>query len=613
MQGAISERMEEDISKAVQEMFGPSPPPPPPQPPALPTAPVTHPSSELVAQVNADVLMKDAGGGNRMLADGRADLGVTHFQCLAARLAASKVEVTSLVTDSTFGKVSTVEPDLVGTLNPPGDGEVLETFHGARVQCGQDTVNQSISFSIDPATLQCLKCPSQHPVFRDGKPVVAIISDQNFVPKWANNCGDSSVMILRLAYPSLHELGNLLVELMDRRAFPDGSVLLISSVSHLHRVGAGLYAKEWNELVARLGHRWPNIRVGPLVPLLRENCPGSTARYLLEIAAWYAKVYAGSPIGFLNTWNLLVPRLIANSQGQTELKSVETYTTMLPACLDTRAPLLPSTYQVSSSRPSVLQRLDQGHVGELVDSIACTLRTEFSIDVRTTGESCASAGEGSAVGVTRLVTIGASVLKQVASELAKRGHEVTDMSVPGWKLTPESVMDIAERIKGLNLDNSAIVILDLYGNSCSRAVLFDGSMTVPQKGNPGYHLPGKVGLVTSEIFSNLVEASLPIVDAIGEKVTLMLPPQPRYLFSPCCDNRAHCTNVGNPDYSEKLLSETIKLRSVLKRKVLSKKMSKVWILDTCTAVPNPEEKSSSEKLDLLSSVCLLKMVYIYRM
>ena len=64
---------------------------------------------------------------------------------------------------------------------------------------------------------------------------------------------------------------------------------------------------------------------------------------------------------------------------------------------------------------------------------------------------------------------------------------------------------------------------------------------------------------------------------------ILIPPQPRYLFSGCCRDKGHCTNVAKPDHASTLLGSTMHLREVLKKKLVGKLSAKFWICDSCLA------------------------------
>ena len=250
--------MEDDIGDMVRCLFGASAvasgtasgdSQPPPN--ALAAA------SEAAAQQKvtpSDIVMTEdltAGGVGTPV---QTDTGVTHFQCVAARAASCQIEATSIAADATFGKTLTLEAEQIGILNPIGEKGVDKTFHGARIKRGGDTVNQSVTMTIDPANLHCIVCKTEHLVVQNhSKPVVIILSDQNFVPIWPNTTPDACAVVIRMSNPDLHELFEFLSEVFDRTILPDGSMVLAGSVSYLLRVGTSFYARKWAQVLNKMG------------------------------------------------------------------------------------------------------------------------------------------------------------------------------------------------------------------------------------------------------------------------------------------------------------------------------------------------------------------------
>jgi hypothetical protein len=525
------------------------------------------------------------------------DLGVTHLQCVAARALTSQVEVTSL----TKGTTEMVEPFTIGKLNGSGDTLVGETFHGARVKRGSDTVNQSVTMRLDPSTLSCLSCEQEHPLLTgNGKPLVLMLSDQNFVSMWPVTDLDHCVSVNRLVNPSLTELLELLFEVFDRKNIPDGSVVLIGAVSHLHRVGASCYAREWVNVVGRLSARWPNVRAGPLIPLVTDDCPGGVARELLTLATWQMKVYGESFQGMKDCWQKLIGETLKKAEGHTILKADKFYTIPMPRGLDPQDPDRPCTFHTSSSQPSVLRGLDKGTVDELLCTTATALSRDFRVPVRT-GSRPASAHGGPVVHehVKRVILIGASNLKKVGPHLEEEGYEVVNLCKGGWMVTPETVAELVKQVKNYSPTNNTAIVCDFFGNNCTRATLFDGSTTLPTKGQGGYHLQGEISVCSEDIFNRLIDAILPVLDLIAGNLLVILPPQPRYLFSPCCGDRGHCTNVGTDGHADRILGATSKLRTVLKKRLLGRTAGLHWVTDTCSAVPESVQGNAAEKLQFL--------------
>jgi hypothetical protein len=107
------------------------------------------------------------------------EMDTTYVQCHAARISSHKDLLISVSQDETFGKTVSVQSASIGSLED--NGNLSGTFLGSRMMRGNETVNQSISASIDPAKLICISCETEHNIV--GKdPIVVMLSDQNFVP-----------------------------------------------------------------------------------------------------------------------------------------------------------------------------------------------------------------------------------------------------------------------------------------------------------------------------------------------------------------------------------------------------------------------------------------------
>jgi len=128
--------MEEDVGDMVRCLFGPSASLAAPADntagPSATAASTAATSINAAEKVNvADVTMDD-----NSTKDKQTDMGVTHFQCMAARAASCQIEATSIAADVTFGKTVKLESEQIGQLNPPGELCVDKTFRGARVKRG---------------------------------------------------------------------------------------------------------------------------------------------------------------------------------------------------------------------------------------------------------------------------------------------------------------------------------------------------------------------------------------------------------------------------------------------------------------------------------------------
>jgi len=166
-----------------------------------------------------------------------------------------------------------------------------------------------------------------------------------------------------------------------------------------------------DQVVGRLGRRCPNVRVSPLVPIIREDCPGGVQSELIELATWLSKVYSNNAQGFQDSWTALINTVIANSTGGMALTSMEPYTLSLPANLESNSPAASSTFCTWSSRSSILHGMDKGRISGLLDSITTVLGRDFNVDVRIRTSGAGNVTEDSEVKehISKLVLVGEAI------------------------------------------------------------------------------------------------------------------------------------------------------------------------------------------------------------
>ena len=150
--------------------------------------------------------------------DGGA-LGRGYTQCKSARFesrASAGVEVSA---GADLGKECKVQPDKIGNLNLASDKLLYKTFRGCRVTSKGESVNQILSTTFDPQTLQCTVCENNYSILpTDGTDLAILVSDQNFVSALSGNT--SCVPIIRLEDPTLKEQFEICLEIFDRCPLP---------------------------------------------------------------------------------------------------------------------------------------------------------------------------------------------------------------------------------------------------------------------------------------------------------------------------------------------------------------------------------------------------------
>jgi hypothetical protein len=82
---------------------------------------------------------------------------------------------------------------------------------------------------------------------------------------------------------------------------------------------------------------------------------------------------------------------------------------------------------------------------------------------------------------------------------------------------------------------------------------------------------------------------------VKDLLCIIMPPNPRYVFSGCCKDRSHSTNLGSENYSAQILEATLHFRKILKTSLVgSEELGRFWVMDTLSCVgsippPMPEK------------------------
>jgi hypothetical protein len=247
--------------------------------------------------------------------------------------------------------------------------------------------------------------------------------------------------------------------------------------------------------------------------------------------------------------------------------------------------MLPSsmTFCSVSSRPATLAGLPKDTLGELVRSLISTVHKNF--------QTCLSPEnylvrelELEAVEMDiceqRYILLGVSNLGYCAAWLRHSGRNVVDLTTPGWVASPENIKELVEKLEKTQCGEKDILVLDLFGNMSYRFEPFDGTLSLPFKSNGNYHLAGKVVVCPTATFKKTLEKTANLL-AWKNSTCIVIPPLPPYVFSGCCPQEDHCTNVGKTNHERLLMAEIIGLRNMLKRFVANLGTGRSRVLDCC--------------------------------
>jgi hypothetical protein len=311
----------------------------------------------------------------------------------------------------------------IGSMFPADTDDYKKTFHGARITKNGTVVNEVISCSFDPKTLNCLACQIPHRIINANVPVTICFADQNFVPTVCCRSGAASscLAVVRYEDASLAELTAIAYEILQGNTIPAGSVLLLGSASHLFRVGASTYAVDWVKETGKLEQRFKNVNICPLSPILRDTSPGPLVQDLETLTTWLHIIYESNIKGMLTSWDAVLHYAQHSASGPTtnshevlqkiplphNIKSTETTSTMI---------------RFFSSNPAYLPGMSCTVTTELLNILLTTLQREFSISVGPEVSLPRATMASEDVKKNKnLVCVGSSILKQLIPHFRRRG------------------------------------------------------------------------------------------------------------------------------------------------------------------------------------------------
>jgi hypothetical protein len=466
-------------------------------------------------------------------------------------------------------------------------GDYLNTlFHGARLMKNGSQTNEVITMSFDPSTLTCLCCKTPHCIIDKNGPTAICFTDQNFVHSVPSSTGSGCLAVVRVEDASLHNLAEIAIEILDKCSLHPGSVFMIGSVSHLFKEGTSTYAADWVRIAGMLSQKFKNTNICPLVPVIKEDCPGALARDIETLALWLQNCYNTSIKGLLDSWKAVTNYAKANSSGSVPLLCPDLSKIPLPKNLQNSG--TETNFRFDSSCPVHLAKMDRQTVHELVQILVNILQRDFAIPI--SPEVILSRTPPSAENlkdIRTIVCIGSSIIKYTVPFLQAQGFKVIDLSVPGWLATDENIAALQVSMSKLQVEPGIAVVFDLLSNCSIRYVQFDDTQALAQKDSGRYHMKGQIATCNEEIFVRILKSISPVLLSAQSEIKISLPPLPRYIFHSCCTNPTHCTNLLEEGHTEKILNGVTGLRHVMKKHCAEIGVKNHWILDGVGAVTGP--------------------------
>jgi hypothetical protein len=381
----------------------------------------------------------------------------------------------------------------------------------------------------------------------------------------------------------------------------------VSSLSYLAKVGAAAYAAEWRVCVNMLTCKWAGILVCPVFPIHSSAIPGNLFGELLILHTWFRKIYSGTNQGLSSSWDKFAELLLEFSEGAGSLEQPELRTPLLPSSLDPAASFEVFHFSTSSTCPAVIFGFDRKATHELLLSLSTSLRRGFSFAAHPEAilaRDLPAQPEGAkeAAKVLTIILAGASNLGSLKPIFEANGAIVIDLTKPGWMVTESNIESLQKELNAFADSEDTAVIFDLFGNSAYKFKHVDGSLVLPFKVGGGYHFLGEIHLDTDRKIGELIDSVKPLFLTCKHLLMVVNPPLPRHVFTPCCNDKGHSTNLGEEGFRSSFLESILHFRKILKTSLVGLEgLGRFWVTDTlgCVGTIPP---TTSEKLEALKPV-----------
>ncbi len=365
------------------------------------------------------------------------------------------------------------------------------------------------------------------------------------------------------------------LEIIKEYSIPAGTVMLLSSASHMVAVGTAEYTADFVRSNIKLREALAGgVRVMHGVPLLIGGTNSIPAiRTMAEISQWVkcTSELNSDIFATRSLWEKLI-RTSDHGTDCTHIMSLPlsqhklemaTFTSGGFSNLMAAAPL-----DEESERSIVLALLH-----ELYEMYSTELSEDPIID-RYMKDDVFKDEDGSKEDI---ILIGASHLNQVADRLDSDKWNVINLCKPGFRISDESVAmltrEIGELGKTVQLKNTT-VILQLFDNSDYQVEGSGGVRHLPVlDSHRRYHINGTLQVADKVAIKEMTAILLPLIKALGQARKAFLSLLTHQWLKPCCNGMNYHLKYSAPTYLPALGASVFRLRDNIRDALFTRRTS----------------------------------------
>jgi hypothetical protein len=348
-----------------------------------------------------------------------------------------------------------------------------DTTHLSISNIHKMTERCNISASFKTGSNECLGCAASHKIFDVAKsPICVSLTDHCFPPTVQGSGSRGCIVVIRIEDARLDELPGSLDILLGNRnrrdslKLPAGSVVMVGSISHLHRVGVEQYALDLirvvNELGARVGQNC-HVILAVLVPLAGLHGQ-DLVRKMADLDSWICAAWPQPNLCLPELRGAVWAEMRASLGGGEGWASNMSRTLLLPISnRNTRK--VPYTAGEVEQLPKMVPPLTDSAEKSIVTTLVTDLNRNYVLGL-SENISVARGGGLALVGTSAgtMVMIGASHTRRMTDSSAA-SHINLMQGLPRWTSDGSCAAECIEILAQAELTSSDCVYLDIFSNN----------------------------------------------------------------------------------------------------------------------------------------------------
>jgi hypothetical protein len=395
------------------------------------------------------------------------------------------------------------------------------------------------------------------------------------------------------------ELADSFLDLAKGYDMPVGSVVVLSSVSLLARIGTAAYAEEVVRAFARIRDAYANsVRVVHGFPVLVRGLEDETIiRSMLEIELWLSDCDKRRIHSLPSTSEHFITEWLRTNKMQTDTDistSAATDTHPHPLrlphslhSLEKGTFISPGWEDMATSLPTLQEEDEKKFLGILLEELNEKFALQLDLEP-STDRSSQSASDYKESNSISMILAGSSHLARTIDSIDRESINLLDATVPGFRINPLNVAkmasDVRDLVEGMDPKNT-IVVIQVLDNSTYYCGKDLGEMSLPKKGKDNrYHVDGELRYVKKQLLRELFTQILDLIKAAGDCQIVLVLPLPRWLLYSCCSDLSHCTNRGDDSFSADMNQALKNIRQWLEDILTLRKLVNIHVFDPCPAL-----------------------------